>query len=85
MGVIEGIIGVLTISGSVFAAANYVGGRLFKFALKQDEAADLIRDATVKIEAIRFNTNRLTERVRDLENYLEKTSDFRRRDYGPPG
>jgi len=80
---IEMILGVLAIAASVSAAARYVGGKLYRFAMVQDEAMDLLRANSVKIEAIRFNTDRLSERVRDLENYLEKTTEFRRRDYGP--
>lgn len=84
MAILETAIALSTLIGAVA-----VGGRaLFKLILKIAATLDDVRDEQhsqrLHLEAIRQNTYRTGNRVTDLENYLEKTTDFRRRDYGPP-
>lgn len=81
---LEIALGVVTLLGAV----GVVGQRGLKLMLRIQATLDDVRDDQLvqrtHLEALRFNSDRTSNRLRDLENFLEKTTEFHRRDYGPP-
>lgn len=81
---LEFALGIVTLLGAGGAVARHGFKLAMKIQLTLDEVRDGQKSAQTHLQALRQNSDRSGNQIRDIENYLEKRGPFRRRDYGPP-